>query len=161
MITVIGIGADGMAGLAMPSRDELRSATVVYGSPRQLGMLDDTVTADRRQWSSPMLDMVATLRDFSGDVHVLASGDPHAARCRRVADQVVRSGQGAGAAARVVGDTGLRPARLVRAGHRGVISLMMAGPHTAVRRGGQAVVLTRNGREPAELARLLARDRAW
>jgi precorrin-6Y C5,15-methyltransferase (decarboxylating) len=37
-----------------------------------------------------------------------------------------------------------------------VISLMTAEPHTAVRRGGQAVVLSRDGAGPATLARLLA-----
>ena len=37
-----------------------------------------------------------------------------------------------------------------------VISLMTAEPHTAVRRGGQAVVLCRDGASPAALARLLA-----
>ena len=36
MIIVVGIGADGMAGLAEESRRELRRATVMYGSPRQL-----------------------------------------------------------------------------------------------------------------------------
>ncbi len=44
-IVVVGIGADGMAGLAEESRRELRSATVIYGSQRQLDLLDDTVTA--------------------------------------------------------------------------------------------------------------------
>ncbi len=43
MIVVVGIGADGMPGLAPASRDELRRATVVYGSRRQLELLDDTV----------------------------------------------------------------------------------------------------------------------
>ena len=37
-----------------------------------------------------------------------------------------------------------------------VISLMTGEPHTAVRRGGQAVVLCRDGAGPAALARLLA-----
>jgi len=37
-----------------------------------------------------------------------------------------------------------------------VISLMTSEPHTAVRRGGQAVVLCRDGADPATLARLLA-----
>ena len=36
-----------------------------------------------------------------------------------------------------------------------VISLVTAEPHTAVRRGGQAVVLSRDGAGPATLARLL------
>ena len=37
-----------------------------------------------------------------------------------------------------------------------VISLVTAAPHTAVRRGGQAIVLSRDGSGPATLARLLA-----
>ena len=39
-IVVVGIGADGMAGLAPSARTELARATVVYGSPRQLDLLD-------------------------------------------------------------------------------------------------------------------------
>ena len=76
MIVVVGIGADGMAGLAPASRAELARATVVYGSRRQLDLLDDTVKAERRQWPSPMLGMVETLGNIDGDVHVVASGDP-------------------------------------------------------------------------------------
>ena len=53
MIVVVGIGADGMAGLAPASRSELARATVVYGWPRQLGLLDETVTAARREWPRP------------------------------------------------------------------------------------------------------------
>jgi precorrin-6Y C5,15-methyltransferase (decarboxylating) len=37
-----------------------------------------------------------------------------------------------------------------------VISLVTAEPHTAMRRGGQAIVLCRDGTGPAELARLLS-----
>ncbi len=55
MIVVVGIGADGMSGLAAPSLAELRRATVVYGSHRQLGLLDDAVTAERRPWPPSML----------------------------------------------------------------------------------------------------------
>ncbi|MGH3636270.1 MAG: cobalamin biosynthesis bifunctional protein CbiET, partial [Mycobacterium sp.] len=49
MIVVVGIGADGMPGLSEMSRRELRRATAVYGSHRQLDLLDDTVAAERRQ----------------------------------------------------------------------------------------------------------------
>ena len=78
MIIVVGIGADGMAGLAPASAAELRSATVVYGSPRQIDLLDDSVAAPRHRWPSPMLPALEHLLDDNpnGDVHVVASGDP-------------------------------------------------------------------------------------
>lgn len=76
MIVVVGIGADGMAGLAEVSRAELRSAAVIYGSKRQLDLLDDTVPAPRRHWPSPMLPALQSLLDdHTGDVHIVASGD--------------------------------------------------------------------------------------
>ena len=62
-IVVVGIGADGMAGLPPTSRTELARATVIYGSPRQLDLLDDSVGAVRREWPSPMLPALRTLLD--------------------------------------------------------------------------------------------------
>src|SRR3954451_17356414 len=77
MIVVVGIGADGMLGLALRAQDELRRAAVIYGSRRQLELLDDTVTAERREWPTPMLTALRTPFDNAvGDVHVVASGDP-------------------------------------------------------------------------------------
>ena len=60
-ITVVGIGADGMAGLGRAARDELISATVIFGGPRQLDLLGADVTAQRRAWPSPMLAALPTL----------------------------------------------------------------------------------------------------
>ena len=155
MIVVVGIGADGMAGLAPASRSELTRATVVYGSRRQLDLLDDTVKAERRQWPSPMLDMVETLGDIDGDVHVVASGDPmlHGVGGLLIrlfgADQVTVLPH--------VSSVTLACARVGWAVQdTEVISLMTAETHTAMRRGGQAVVLCRDGAGPAALARLLA-----
>ena len=154
MIVVVGIGADGMAGLAPASRTELARATVIYGSRRQLDLLDDTVTTERRQWPSPMLDMVETLGDIVGDVHVVASGDPmlHGVGALLIrlfgADQVTVLPH--------VSCVTLACARLGWAVQdTTVISLMTAEPHTAVRRGGKAVILCRDGNDPAALARLL------
>lgn len=154
MITVVGIGADGMAGLAPASRAELIRATVVYGSARQLDLLDDTVTAERREWGKPFLDGLSAIRDFDGDVHVVASGDPMlhgvGASLIRVcgADRV-----------RVLPHVSSVTLACARMGwsvqDTEVISLVMASPHTAVRRGGQAVVLSRDATVPVELARLL------
>lgn len=75
MIVIVGIGADGMSGLSENSQLELRTATVIYGSTRQLDLLDDTVTAPRHPWPTPMLPGLETL-PVDEDIHVVASGDP-------------------------------------------------------------------------------------
>jgi precorrin-6Y C5,15-methyltransferase (decarboxylating) len=155
MITVIGIGADGMPGLAAPSLAELRRATVVYGSRRQLDLLDDTVKAVRSPWPSPMADALDTLREVDGDVHVLASGDPMLHGVGRLLIAMI--GADKVTVLPHVSSVTLACARLGWAVQdTEVISLMKAGPHTAVRRSGQAVILCRDGAGPAALARLLA-----
>ncbi|MFW0785734.1 precorrin-6y C5,15-methyltransferase (decarboxylating) subunit CbiE [Gordonia sp. CPCC 206044] len=74
---VVGIGADGWAGLTDRARDELASATVIYGSTRQLALLPE-VGADLRAWTSPMSEHLRAVLDDTHptDVHILASGDP-------------------------------------------------------------------------------------
>jgi precorrin-6B C5,15-methyltransferase / cobalt-precorrin-6B C5,C15-methyltransferase len=155
MIVVVGIGADGMAGLAPASRAELSRATVVYGSKRQLGLLDDSVSAVRRPWPSPMLPALRTLlADGGGDVHVVASGDP---LLHGVGSVLIRT-HGAAAVA-VLPHVSSVTLACSRVGwsvqDTEIISLVTAAPHTAVRRGGQAVVLSRDGTSPAAVARLL------
>jgi precorrin-6Y C5,15-methyltransferase (decarboxylating) len=95
MVTVVGIGADGWAGLAEPSRAAVTSAEVLLGSARQLalvpndapvsgdvggvsGQLGGRVGAERIAWPSPMLAALPGLLDTHRDraVCVLASGDP-------------------------------------------------------------------------------------
>ncbi|MDT5037083.1 MAG: precorrin-6B C5,15-methyltransferase / cobalt-precorrin-6B C5,C15-methyltransferase, partial [Micromonosporaceae bacterium] len=77
-LTVVGIGADGWAGLAGPARAALASAQVVLGSPRHLGLLPADVGGERVRWPSPMVDALPALLGRYGDraVCVLASGDP-------------------------------------------------------------------------------------
>lgn len=154
MIVVVGIGADGMAGLAAASRDELRRATVVYGSKRQLDLLDDTVAAPRREWPSPLLPALNEL-PTDGDIHVVASGDPllhgiGGTLMRLYGPEKVR-------VLPHVSSVTLACARMGWNVHdTEVISLVTAHPHTAVRRGGQAIVLSQGKSTPAELAALLA-----
>lgn len=156
MIVVIGIGADGMPGLSAVSRLELLKATTVYGSRRQLELLDDTVSARRREWPSPLLPALATLlEDARGDVHVVASGDP---LLHGIGNSLIRVyGPDRVAVLPHVSSVTLACARVGWAVQdTEIISLVTAKPHTAVRRGGQAVVLSRDGASPATLARLLA-----
>ena len=156
MIIVVGIGADGMAGLAPASSAELRCATIIYGSQRQLDLLDDTVTAVRQCWPSPMLPALDGLLNDApaGDLHVVASGDP---LLHGIGTALIRLyGADRVRVLPHVSSVTLACARMGWAVQdTEVISLVTAPVHTAVRRGGQAVVLSRDGSHPAELARLL------
>lgn len=155
MIVVVGIGADGMAGLSPGSKNELARATVIYGSRRQLELLDDTVTSVRREWPSPMLPALRTLLDGAdGDVHVVASGDP---LLHGVGNSLIRLyGADRVAVLPHVSSVTLACSRVGWAVQdTEVISLVSSEPHTAVRRGGQAVVMSRDGATPATLARML------
>ena len=157
VIIVIGIGADGMAGLAPASLTELRRATVIYGSQRQLDLLDESVAAVKRPWPSPMLPALRTiLEDAGGDVHVVASGDP---LLHGVGGSLIRLyGAEQVAVLPHVSSVTLACSRVGWAVQdTEVISLVTAEPQAAVRQGGQAVVMSRDGSTPAELARLLSR----
>jgi precorrin-6Y C5,15-methyltransferase (decarboxylating) len=154
MIYVVGIGADGMGGLPPASVAELRRATVVYGSGRQLRLLDESVSAQRREWPSPLLPALAALGEATGDVHVVASGDP---MLHGIGTTLIRRfGADRVSVLPHVSSATLACARLGwSVQDTEVISLVTADPHTAVRRGGRAVVLSRDGATPQALSALL------
>jgi precorrin-6Y C5,15-methyltransferase (decarboxylating) len=155
VIVVVGIGADGMPGLSPASCAELARATVIYGSRRQLDLLDDTVSAVRRTWPSPLLPALRALLDgVDGDVHVAASGDP---LLHGIGSTLIRlHGREKVAVLPHVSSVTLACSRVGWAVQdTEIISLVWHEPYTAVRRGGQAVVLSRDGSTPAHLARLL------
>ncbi|WP_073694170.1 precorrin-6y C5,15-methyltransferase (decarboxylating) subunit CbiE [Mycobacterium sp. ST-F2] len=157
-ITVVGIGADGMAGLGQPARDELRSATVIFGGPRQLDLLGGDVTAERRAWPSPMLPALPTLFDELPTVHVVASGDP---MLHGIGATLIRLfGRDRVTVLPHVSSVTLACARLGwSVQDTEVISLVNAAPHTAIRLGGRAVVLSKGSDTPRALARLLTETR--
>jgi precorrin-6Y C5,15-methyltransferase (decarboxylating) len=77
-IAVVGIGADGWAGLGEPARAALRAAEEVIGSQRQLALLPSDLRAERRTLPSPLdplLDELAARAEGPATC-VLASGDP-------------------------------------------------------------------------------------
>ena len=156
MIIVVGIGADGMPGLSAASRYELQRATVIYGSKRQLDLLDANVAAPRREWPSPMLPALQTLPvDAGGDLHVVASGDP---LLHGIGGTLIRLfGPDRVTVLPHVSAVTLACARMGWNVHdTEVISLVTAQPRAAVRRGGQAVVLSSTRTTPRELAVLLS-----
>ena len=75
-IAVVGIGADGWAGLGDGARAAIRAADEVVGSRRQLELLPPDIGATR-PWPSPLdalLEEIVTSRAVT--TCVLASGDP-------------------------------------------------------------------------------------
>ncbi|MGC4949393.1 precorrin-6y C5,15-methyltransferase (decarboxylating) subunit CbiE [Streptomyces sp. DT224] len=77
-VTVVGIGADGWAGLAGPARAALTDAQVLIGAGRQLGLLPPECAGTRVPWPSPLRPAVpGLLAAHAGRrIAVLASGDP-------------------------------------------------------------------------------------
>lgn len=72
-LTIIGLGADGHAGLSDASRDAIAAAEIIFGGPRHL----DLIRAGQRgrEWPVPFrIDPV--LAEKGRKVVVLASGDP-------------------------------------------------------------------------------------
>jgi precorrin-6Y C5,15-methyltransferase (decarboxylating) len=76
VISVVGIGADGWAGLAEPARAAVLAADTIVGARRQLALIPN-VAGTKRPWPSPIDPLVDELVEgIDGSVCVLASGDP-------------------------------------------------------------------------------------
>ncbi|GAA2605196.1 precorrin-6y C5,15-methyltransferase (decarboxylating) subunit CbiE [Streptomyces axinellae] len=78
-VALVGIGADGWAGLADASRAALREAEVLIGGARQLALLPEVCAGERVPWPAPLRPAVpALLAAHEGRrIAVLASGDPY------------------------------------------------------------------------------------
>ncbi|WP_405811244.1 precorrin-6y C5,15-methyltransferase (decarboxylating) subunit CbiE [Streptomyces sp. NBC_01520] len=77
-VSVVGIGADGWAGLPDTARSALLDAEVLIGGERQLDLLPPVCTGRRVAWPSPLRPAVrGLLAAHAGSrIAVLASGDP-------------------------------------------------------------------------------------
>ncbi|HEV7772278.1 MAG TPA: precorrin-6y C5,15-methyltransferase (decarboxylating) subunit CbiE [Conexibacter sp.] len=76
-LTVVGIGADGWAGLGERAREALRAARTIVGSQRQLDLLPDDLAARRRLLPSPLEPLIDELASGVAEATcVVASGDP-------------------------------------------------------------------------------------
>ena len=75
-LTVIGLGADGLAALPPAARALIEQAEVLIGGERHLGMIQDG-TARRLTWRRPLTETMDDIRAARGKrVVVLATGDP-------------------------------------------------------------------------------------
>jgi precorrin-6Y C5,15-methyltransferase (decarboxylating) len=77
-VTVVGVGADGWAGLTAQAQAVIGSADVVLGGPRQLGLVPVADGQLHQPWPSPLsAALPELLTGFAGRrVVALASGDP-------------------------------------------------------------------------------------
>jgi len=79
VITVVGIGADGWAGLSEQARAAVLAADLLVGGDRQLDLLPQDAGVERRAWPKNLVTLVDELPALAGGgraVTVLASGDP-------------------------------------------------------------------------------------
>ena len=76
-LSVVGIGDDGLEGLAGIARAAIDEAEVLAGGARHLAMLGDGDKRPRLEWGSPIADTINEIKEHRGSrVAVLASGDP-------------------------------------------------------------------------------------
>jgi precorrin-6Y C5,15-methyltransferase (decarboxylating) len=75
-LSIIGIGEDGVEGLAPAARALVAQATLIVGGARHLALIVKT-SAERLQWPSPIEDALPRILAQRGKATVvLASGDP-------------------------------------------------------------------------------------
>ncbi|MEM8811213.1 MAG: precorrin-6y C5,15-methyltransferase (decarboxylating) subunit CbiE [Pseudomonadota bacterium] len=75
-LSIVGLGEDGLAGLAPAARPLLDDAEILMGGRRHLAMVPDD-GRERIEWPSPLRAIIDRLKEFRGrPVCVLATGDP-------------------------------------------------------------------------------------
>jgi precorrin-6Y C5,15-methyltransferase (decarboxylating) len=75
-LAVVGIGEEGLAGLAPAARTLVETAEILVGGARHLGMVPEGA-AERHLWESPLRRSIERIEGYRGRrVVVLASGDP-------------------------------------------------------------------------------------
>jgi len=76
-LAVVGIGADGVAGLGDHAKTIIAEAELVFGGQRHLDMVAPLMTGSAAPWPAPFdSEMKAVIRERGRKVCVLASGDP-------------------------------------------------------------------------------------
>jgi precorrin-6Y C5,15-methyltransferase (decarboxylating) len=73
---IVGIGEDGLAGLAPATRAIVESAEVILGGDRHHDLASN-IRAERLSWPSPFDAMISTIRNLKGRrAVILVTGDP-------------------------------------------------------------------------------------
>ena len=158
-MTVVGIGADGWAGLTEAARSLVDGAAVVLGGERHLAMLPDVPDQIRESWPSPLVEgLPAMLEKFEGhDVVALASGDPLVSGIATTLVDLL--GKDAVTVVPALSSVALARARMRwSAESTEVVTLVGRDPRTVARSlapGLRLLVLSSDGATPGEVAALL------
>jgi len=76
-LSIVGIGEDGIAGLAPVAQRLVSDAELVVGGQRHLGLADQLIRGRRLAWPNPIGEAMPEIEKHRGrPVAVLASGDP-------------------------------------------------------------------------------------
>lgn len=154
-VIVVGIGADGWAGLDEARRRAVREAEVLLGGERHLAMVTGDLTAVREPWPRPLRTGVPELlaRYEGRRIVALASGDPLIAGVGTTLIDVL----GAEAVTVLPGVSSVALAR-ARMGWPAESVAVLRDHRTLPRElspGGRILVLSADRHTPGEVARLL------
>jgi precorrin-6Y C5,15-methyltransferase (decarboxylating) len=76
-LTLVGVGADGEAGLSAPAREAIASAELVFGSARQLALVPSLARGETAFWPTRFsLGLARVLSRRGRPTCVLSTGDP-------------------------------------------------------------------------------------
>lgn len=157
LVTVVGIGADGWAGLTPAARDALRAAKVIVGSARQLALLPD-LGIPVKPLPSPLLDQLDDLLSDNPGMCLLASGDPTmhgigATLARRLGPRRLHIVPSVSSVSLACARLGWPQAEVTTVS---LVSRPLESVLAAMRPGAKVIVLCRDGQTPALVAGLLA-----
>lgn len=161
VITVIGIGEDGLGGLSETMRTAFDAADVIAGAKRHLAMLLKDDAREQCAWSKDLTGDIEKLGRMSGErnVCVLASGDP---LCHGIAIRMIDV-LGADAV-RVLPAPGAFSLAAARMGWAlsdpmvrtvSVHALPLAALRRSIQPGVKLLILSRNGSSPGDIAETL------
>lgn len=160
-ITVVGIGADGWAGLAPRSQAAVQSADVLLGGTRHLALLP-AIEATTEPWPSPLKSNLPALleRHRGRRVVVLASGDPLLSGIGTTLVELL--GPAAVTVLPAISSAALARARMRWSAESTDIVTVVGRDVDAARRyfgaGRRLVILSSDRSTPEELARRLVAD---
>jgi precorrin-6Y C5,15-methyltransferase (decarboxylating) len=158
-VTVVGIGADGWAGLTDSAKAIVESADVVLGGERHLAMLPDAGDQIRASWPSPLREGLPAVLEKYDDRQViaLASGDPLVSGIATTLIELL--GKDAVEVVPTLSSVALARARMRwSAESTEVVTLVGRDPHLVARSLAPSLrllVLSSDGSTPAEVAALL------